>query len=67
MKTEAELVSEAQALATVPEDQFESSLASFVSDLQAFFTGSAPAADPIVSITTTTQSGVTAEFVPQTA
>jgi hypothetical protein len=57
-----DIVTEAQALATVSEDQFEAALATVVADLQAVIAGTT-AADPVVKVTTTTQSGVTAEFV----
>lgn len=64
MKTLNDILVEVQALATVTEDQFEPSLATVVADLQAVIGAQAPV-DSVVSVTTTTQSGVTAVFVPQ--
>lgn len=64
MKTLNDILVEVQALATVTEDQFEASLASVVADLQTVIGAQSPT-DPVVSVTTTTQSGVTAVFVPQ--
>lgn len=61
MKPLADIIVEAQALATVAEDQFESALAAVVADLQAY----APATDPVVSVSITTQNGVVSEFVPK--
>ena len=43
MKTATEIVAGFQALATVTEDQFETSLASAISDLQAFINAGLPA------------------------
>jgi hypothetical protein len=65
MKTLPEILAEVQALATVTEDQFETSLASVVSDLQAVI--AAPAADPIATAVVTTVGGVVTTLVPQTA
>lgn len=68
MKPLTDIITEAQALATIGEDQFEASLATLVADLQALEAGTptpTPTADPVVTVTTTTQSGVTAVFVPQ--
>jgi hypothetical protein len=66
--TSEQIVAAAQALATVTEDQFETTLATFVTNLQAFIAATpAPAADPIVTLVGTTQSGATVTFVPQTA
>lgn len=61
-----EIILEAQALATVAEDQFETSLAKLIADLQAFQPTSEPVViDPIVTVTTVTQSGVSTVFVPK--
>jgi hypothetical protein len=65
MKSLPEILTEVQALATVTEDQFEANLATAVADLQALIAASTTAADPVVSVVTTTQSGVQATFVPQ--
>jgi len=66
MKSLTEILAEVEALATVTEDQFEASVATVVTDLQAVI--AAPVtSDPVVSVTTTTASGATETFVPQAA
>lgn len=61
-KTPADFLAGLQALATVTEDQFETTLTGLVADFQASFmqAGATAAPDPIVSATLViaTQSGV---------
>lgn len=70
MKTLPEILAELQALESTEVSVLEAAIEQTVEDLQALVNATPVgpgAADPIVSITTTTQSGVTAEFVPQPA
>jgi hypothetical protein len=62
MKQISDIVTELQALDTTALDAVVAGVTQAIADLQAF---TAPAADPVVSITTTTESGATATFVPQ--
>jgi hypothetical protein len=64
MKTLPEIVAELQALDTTVLDSLVAGLNQAITDLQAFVVS---AVDPVVSVTTTTASGVTATFVPSPA
>jgi hypothetical protein len=65
MKPISEIVTEAQALATVTEDQFEASLATLVADLQAFAAGTTPVAPTITSVVVNFSDNSTSEFDPK--
>jgi hypothetical protein len=69
MKSLQDILGELQGLETTTVEGLQAAVAQAITDLQTIVDAapSTPGADPIVSITTTTQSGVTAEFVPQTA
>jgi hypothetical protein len=67
MKTLAEILAEVQALSTVTEDQFETTLAGVVTDLQALVdaTPASPVAPTVVSATVTVNfSDGTSQPVP---
>ena len=67
-KTPQEILAEIQALATVPEDQYEAALATVVADQQAYIAALAtPASDPIATAVVTTVGGVVTTLVPQSA
>jgi hypothetical protein len=67
MKSLNEILAEVQAVDTTSLDAAVAALAQVATDLQAQIDAQSAAADPIVSVTTTTESGVTATFVPQAA
>ena len=61
---QAELIALAQALSTVSEDQFESSLATFITNLQAYFAGQQPPTCPTVVSSVTTFSDGSTQSLP---
>jgi hypothetical protein len=67
MKSLTDILAEAQAIDTTSLDGVTSAFAQVVTDLQAVIAAQTTTADPVVSVTTTTQSGATETFVPQAA
>ncbi len=67
MKNINDIIADAQALATIGEDQFEAAVATHVADLQAFAAlPVTPVADPIMTVVITTKAGiVTSVTVPE--
>lgn len=67
MPTLQSILAEVQNLDTTELENFEAAKTQIVNDLTTLInaTPATPAADPIVTITTATQSGVTAVFIPQ--
>ena len=67
MRTLQEILAEVQAIDATSVDAVQAAVAQIVTDLQAQIDAQAApvVSDPVVSVTTTTQSGVTATFVPQ--
>lgn len=67
MKDLNTIVSEAQGLDTTSLDAVVAGINQLVADLQAYIAAnpSAPVADPVVTVTLTTEGGVATVFVPQ--
>lgn len=61
------ILAEVQAIDTTALDAVAAALTQVVTDLNTLIAAQpvVPAADPVVSVSTTTQSGVVAVFVPQ--
>jgi hypothetical protein len=65
MPTLQSILAEVQAIDSTQVDAATAAIAQVVTDLNTLIAAGTPAADPVVSVQTTTQSGVTTTFVPE--
>lgn len=64
-KTLTDIVAEAQALATVAEDQFEANLATLVADLQALAAAPAASAPVVTNVVVNFSDNTSKQFDPK--